>query len=209
MDKYFETRFKYDIKRDKVWKAICKYLQKFIKTDVNILELGAGYGNFINNITAKNKLALDCSTETKDYLDKDVIFFNQSVLDEIRIEKEYLDIIFASNFFEHFDNEELNNIFNKISHILKIGGKLILIQPNYRYCYKNYFDDFTHKKIFSHYSMNDFLISKGFIVEYINKRFIPFSMKSRFPKSYYLTSLYLHSFYHPFAKQMLFVAVKK
>jgi hypothetical protein len=83
------------------------------------------------------------------------------------------------------------------------------MQPNYRYAYKEYFDDYTHKKIFTHISLNDFFQANGFEAIKVLPKFLPFSLKSRLPKSYFLTKLYLHSFYKPMAKQMLLVFKKK
>ena len=127
---------------------------------------------------------------------------------DIEFEENTFDIVFSSNLFEHLREEELDSLIQKISKILKIKGKLIIIQPNYYYAYKEYWDDFTHRKAFSHVSLSDFLVSKGFKINRLEKKFLPYSFKSIFPKSYFLTKLYLLSFWHPFAKQMLIIAEK-
>ena len=56
---YFDTRYSYNPDRHKVWKAICEYLQKYIDKNASILEIGAGYCDFINQIKASRKVALD------------------------------------------------------------------------------------------------------------------------------------------------------
>jgi hypothetical protein len=71
---------------------------------------------------------------------------------------------------------------------------------------REYWDDYTHKKAFSHVSLVDFLVANGFKIVRVEKRFIPFSLKSRLPKSYLLTKLYLMLPFRIFAKQMLVVA---
>jgi hypothetical protein len=56
--------------------------------------------------------------------------------------------------------------------------------------------------------MTDLLRSKGFVVERIESRFMPFTMKSRLPKWPWLVKLYLRLPWRPFAGQMLIFASK-
>ncbi len=128
------------------------------------------------------------------------------------IPDETVDIVHASNFLEHFTDEDLHRIMNEIKRILKKGGKLILMQPNYRYSYKTYFDDPTHKKAFSHVSLESFLISYNFEIIKMIPKFLPFSLQSRpsfIPFFPFLARAYIYSPWKPFAGQMLFVAEKK
>jgi SAM-dependent methyltransferase len=203
---YFNTRYSFNKKRMVVWKAITEYLQKYICDECSVLELGSGYGDFINQIKSKDKVAIDFDNDAKKHCNTDVFFVNASIFD-FNIEKKF-DVIFASNFLEHFTQLELDVVLGKISELLNKNGKLILIQPNYYYCYRNYWDDYTHKTVFSHVNFPDFLIAKGFLVKVLKKRFLPFSFKSKLPASYLLTKLYMSSPIKPFAKQLLIVAEK-
>ena len=63
-----------------------------------------------------------------------------------------MDFLFASNVFEHVPKPELTEILAHLKKKLSPRGNLCLVQPNYRYCYKEYFDDYTHVSIFSHVS---------------------------------------------------------
>jgi len=48
---YFETRFKEDPKRKIVWNILTNYFQKkLISPSDNVLEIGPGYGFFINQV---------------------------------------------------------------------------------------------------------------------------------------------------------------
>lgn len=207
-DKYFQSRFQFDPGRAKVWKAICEHIQPFVKPDGVVLDIGSGYGDFINNIKAGKRIAMDYSPESAAHMREGVVFLQQSVLDKWNFEEESLDAVFSSNFLEHFTDAELDIILANINSTLKKGGKLLLLQPNYYYAYREYWDDYTHKKAFSHTALADFLESKGFRVLQIEKKFLPFSMKSALPKSYWLTKLYLRSPIKLFAKQMFIVAEK-
>ena len=201
---YFDTRYSYNPDRIKVWKAICEYLQKYIDKNASILEIGAGYCDFINQIKASRKVALDIDENAVKYCAKDVEFLNDNIFNFKYNQK--FDIIFASNFFEHFTITELQEIVGNLKTHLNDHGKIILIQPNYYYCYKNYWDDYTHKTVFTHNNLPDFLKEHGFETEVIKKKFLPFSFKSKLPTSYFLTKLYLISPVKPLAKQLLIIA---
>ena len=177
--------------------------------DKCVLDLGFGYGDFINLIHASKKLAIDLNPEMAQYLRPEVKFNAQSVLLPFEgIDAESLDVVFASNLFEHFDDAELIVLMGNINRVLKPGGKLMLMQPNIFYAFREYWDDYTHKKAFSHNSLRDFLLSQNYEVVQVEGRFIPFSLKSRLPKSYWLTKLYLALPFRVFAKQMFVVGVK-
>jgi ubiquinone/menaquinone biosynthesis C-methylase UbiE len=207
MDRYFETRLTFDKGRTKVWKAICEYLQNEINENSSVVDLGCGYCDFINHISAAKKYAVDSNPESKQFCSEDVEFLHSSVT-SLALESNSADVIFASNLLEHFHDVELQEVFSEISRVLKTRGKLILIQPNYYYSYREYWDDYTHVKAFTHTSLADLLKSKNYKIEKVVKRFLPFSFHSILPKTYLLTKLYLALPYHPGAKQMLVIASK-
>jgi hypothetical protein len=206
-ENYDKTRFAYDDEGKLVWLEITKFLQKFIKPDSAILDLGSGYCNFINFVRASKKYALDKYIDPGKFAAPDVkALFGNFVLGNKKIPDKSLDAVFASNFFEHLNDVEMESYISLIKKKLKGGGILMVLQPNYRLCYREYFDDFTHIKVWSDTSLKDFLRSKGFNVKLVKPRFLPFSMKSRLPKSRLLVKLYLNSLIKPFAGQMLIIA---
>jgi len=206
MSEYYETRYTFDSGRAKVWKAIAECLQQFVREDADcVLDLGAGYCDFINNIKARERLAVDMNPAALQFCHDDVKFYCASAHDLSVLKAKSIDVLFASNLLEHLDDLELACAMKEFNRILKQGARVILMQPNYRYAYKEYFDDYTHKKVFTHISLRDYFQANGFESVKIYPRFLPFSLKSRLPKSYILTKLYLHSFYKPMAKQMLLV----
>ena len=204
---YFQTRYTFNKDRKEVWKAICQYLSRYIPLQSSVLELGSGYCDFINNINARSKVAIDIDENSKQYCDPAVTFLNMKAT-EMEFAENTFDVVLASNLFEHLNDSDLEILTSKIYKSLKQEGKLILIQPNYYYAYRTYWDDFTHIKAFSHISLTDFLITRGFKIVITEKKFLPFSFKSVLPKSYYITKLYLKCFWGPFAKQMLIIAEK-
>ena len=86
---------------------------------------------------------------------------------------------------------------------------MIIISPNFKYCFRVYFDDFTHKSILTDRSLKDLLHASGFELLEMIPKFLPFSTESKLPKSGVLLRLYLMSPWKPFAGQMLVVARKR
>lgn len=208
-DKYYVSRYTYNKDREVVWKEIVRYLNPFILNKETILDLGAGYCDFINNVLAKNKIAVDISPELSKYAKSDVRQIQTNVTDLSKIESSSVDVVFASNLLEHLTDEDLEKTMNEVKRILKSEGFFISMQPNYRLSYKTYFDDPTHKKVFSDSALESFLISFGFKIVKKMPRFLPFSLKSRpslIPANPLLIRAYLNSPIKPFAGQMLFVS---
>ena len=202
---YHKTRFKFDPGRLKVWRAITEYLQPYVGVDKTVLDLGCGYGDFINQIQAKKKYGLDLGPDVKNYINKDVKFINKPSTNLGEIPANTLDVTFSSNLFEHLDRADLDKTMTELKRCMKDKGTLILIGPNFRYAYKSYFDDYTHKTIFTHVSLADLMQEHGFKPIKVMPKFLPLTLKSKLPKSYYLTKLYLHSPFKPMGGQMLLI----
>lgn len=210
MASYYTTRYTPDPGRTKVWKAIINYLKKYTGPSCgSVIDIGCGYGDFINNINAAERYAVDLNPDAAGYLIDSVKFNSTRVTDLSCISDSSIDLAFSSNLLEHLADEELAIAASEFLRILKPGGLFITMQPNFYYAYREYFDDFTHKKVFSHESLADFFRANDFELVAMEKRFVPFSLRSRLPKTYILTRLYLASFYRPSAKQMLGVFRKK
>lgn len=103
----------------------------------------------------------------------------------------------------------LSKIKGAVHRSLRSGGLFVLVQPNFALCPREYFDDYTHKKVFTDKSLVGLLRSKGFELVDVKRRFLPFSMKSRLPRFGFLVWLYLRSPWKPWAGQMLVVVRKK
>ena len=207
--RYFATRFGYDAARDVVWQEICRYLQgREIPGSATILELGAGYCHFINNIKGKARHALDLSPDLPNHTATGVVPHVASATELPMFADESIDVAFASNLFEHLTREELRRTLREVRRVLPTGGRLIVVQPNFRYCAADYFDDYTHLQVFTHVSLADLLTAEGFHVRRVVPRFLPFSMRSRLPRPRVLVRVYLRSPFKPFGAQMLVIAEK-
>ena len=201
---YHETRFPFDQRREIVWQTLCSsFFSKLISPDSHVLELGAGYGHFINNIRCARKSAVDQWPGMLEHLRPEVQGHIGSVTDLSFLADDSVDFVLASNLFEHLTQHEFAATLAELRKKLKLGGSLNILQPNYRLAYKEYFDDYTHVSIYSDVSLSDFLSANGFEVTESVAGFLPFSVKStKGPVRPWLIRLYLALPWKPFAKQM-------
>lgn len=213
-DKYYKSgQYDADPKRALVWIEIIRFLKPYILEDSVVVDLGAGYCDFINQVKASKKYAVDHSPDLYKFTGVDVEKINSSASDLNSIASNSVDVVHSSNLFEHFTDEELSKTMSEVKRVLKVGGKLILMQPNYRLHPGRYFDDHTHKKIFTDASLESFLVENGFRIILKMPRFLPQEMKnspSIIPHFLlpFIIRTYIHSPLKPFAGQMLFVAEK-
>ena len=201
---YFETRFTHDPRREVLWRTLYhSYFSKLISPNDCVLELGAGYGHFINTVTARRRVALDHWEGFAEYLGPGIESHTGDVADLSFMSAGSVNFAFASNLFEHVSLEAFARVLNQLRTLLADGGTLNIVQPNYYFAYREYFDDYTHRTVYSHISICDFLEANGFSVIECQPRFLPLTIKSRLPVWPLLVRLYLACPWKPLAKQML------
>lgn len=174
--------------------------------DGSVLDLGAGYCSFANHVRAAERHALDVAPSFAAHAGPGVAAHVGSCEDLSAFGAGSFDVVFASNLLEHLEWPAIERTLDEVRRVLKPSGRLLLVQPNFRHCARQYFDDYTHRTVFTHVSLADLLTSRGFAVERVDPRFLPFSFKSRAPKWGFLAALYLRLPVRPLAKQMLVVA---
>ena len=204
---YHGSRLAPDQRRNAVWAALWRYFFRFrIAAGACVLDLGAGYGDFINNVVARRRIAVDTWPGLAAQVDKGVEVVIGPVTDLGAIADGMVDYAFASNLFEHLPQEALVSALAEIRRTLAPGGTLTMLQPNYRYAYREYFDDYTHVAVYSHISLADLLQAHGWDVIEVRPRFLPLTVKSRLPAWPILVWMYLNLPVKPLGKQMLLVA---
>lgn len=178
--------------RNKMWQVLCRdFFQKFIPEDSTILELGSGYCEFINNIKARRKIALDINEDTKLIANKDVEVIITRSIDLSTINSDSIDRIFISHLFEHLDRKEIVKTLLEIKRCLRTSGQILILQPNIRFIYKDYWMFFDHITPIDDRALIETLEIIGFKISLNIPKFLPFSVKSRLPKILFLVKLYL------------------
>ena len=199
--------------KNALWQVLCRdFLQQFVQPQDTVVDLGAGFCEFLNNINCAKKIAVDIDPYVKNFAKKDVQVVIDNVTDLNKIASDSVDVVFVSELFEHLHNkDELIRALGEILRILKSQGTLLIICPNIRYLNAHYWDFIDHTLALNHYGLQEALQLLNFKVDKIYPRFLPYTIKARIPKSILLLKLYLRLpfLWKIFGKQMLVTAHKK
>ena len=209
----YEKRFSgHENYRNRVWKIlIYDFFSKSIKSTDHVLDLGCGYGEFINHTKCEVRHAMDLNPKTKSLLDKEIIFHQQDCSESWEIDSNSLDLIFTSNFFEHLPNKEsLDRTVGEIKKALKPGGILIAMGPNISVLKGKYWDFWDHHVALSDQSLRELLQIHDFTIEQSYSKFLPYNMVRVKERPLFLVSLYLRIpfLWKLFGKQFLIIAKK-
>lgn len=209
-ESYFASRLAFDRKRVVLWSTLWDHaLSRIFAGGTSLLEIGAGWCDFINNATSARRIAVDVWPGVVEAAAPGVEAHVGSADDLGFLDAESVDGVFASNLVEHLTHDQFDAMLRECDRVLVPGGRIALVQPNFRLAYKRYFDDFTHVSMWSEVSLADFFRSRGWEIERVQAKFMPLSVKSRLPVSRLLIRAYLASPVKPLAGQMLVVARKK
>lgn len=208
---YHDAHLTPDPARAIVWRAIADHLSAWIPPRAAVLELGAGYCDWINHVQGARRVAVDIWPDVGRHTAPGV----ESLVADVgaglpSLASAAFDAVLASNLFEHFAPDTLPTVVEEVRRVLRPGGQLLIVQPNFRYAWRHYFDDYTHRSVFTHVSLPALLRAHGFGVDHVEPRFMPYSMQgSRLPISGWLVRAYLRSPIRPLAGQMLVIASRR
>jgi len=196
----------------RIWQTLCKgFFQQFVAAESTVLDVACGYGEFINNIRARRKLAIDLNSDTKRFLGSDVEYYETRADEMTGIASDAVDVAFTSNFLEHLESKTAcDSVLREVLRVLRPGGKFIVMGPNIRYLAAQYWDFYDHHLALSHLSLEEGLAINGFRVTRNIAKFLPYTTRSALPQHPLLVSAYLKV---PLAwpilgKQFLLVAEK-
>jgi SAM-dependent methyltransferase len=198
--------------RVRVWKILACYFQKWVPPEGAVLDLGAGYCEFINNISADRKYAMDLNPEILNTAGSNVKLFDQDCSDSWPLAEEELDAVFTSNFLEHLPNKEaVRTTVSNAYRSLKPGGRFIAMGPNIKYAQGAYWDFFDHYVELTELSLSEVLSNCGFEIEKQVSRFLPYTMSHgrQYPTSLLRIYLEMPAVWPLFGKQFLVIGRKR
>ncbi len=181
-------------RRKDVWSVLVREIfQPLISPDAVVLDLGCGYGEFINQIRAGRKLAMDLNPDSAAHLSTGVEFLRQDCSQPWAVEPGSLDWIVTSNFFEHLpDKSCLEDTLVQAHRALKLGGRIWCMGPNINALPGKYWDFWDHHLALSNHSMVEVLALKGFVIESCVPRFMPYTMIGGPNFPLWVVRFYLH-----------------
>lgn len=231
LDRMYNNRFSDDTwkQRDTMWKVLCReFFDRYVNQTDDVLDIAAGYCDFINNAAIGDnekigrRIAVDLNPDVKLHAGSHVEVHNCNAKDLGFLEDSSIDIVFVSNFFEHIrDKEDIIAILRECLRVLKIGGRILILQPNINCLGGKYWDFFDHYTPLNENSMQEALElchaddpesgkPVSFRIRRLIKRFLPYTTKSRIPQKAWMIKLYCHC---PLAWKImgkqLFIAAEK
>jgi SAM-dependent methyltransferase len=182
-----------EMQRSRVWQVLTRhYFQRWVNPADTVLDLGAGYCEFINNIQAARKYALDLNPVTPLKAASDVVVVSEDVTKPWSVASESVNVVFTSNFFEHLPTkQDFRHCLSEIYRVLCSQGLLIALGPNIRFAYDVYWDFFDHYLPLSDRSVVEAAELAGLRTESVVPRFLPFTMQGKLPSWRALVRLYL------------------
>jgi SAM-dependent methyltransferase len=197
--------------RVKIWKVLASYFGRWVPPEGAVLDLGAGYCEFINNVNAGMKYAMDLNPEILKRAGSKVKIFQQDCSEPWPLAQSELDAVFTSNFLEHLrDKEAVVKTISNAYYCLKPGGRFIAMGPNIKYAPGAYWDFFDHYVELTELSLAEALLNCGFGIETQVGRFLPYTMSHgrQYPSWILRLYLALPAAWPLFGKQFLVIGQK-
>ncbi|MEM2956112.1 MAG: class I SAM-dependent methyltransferase [Candidatus Pacearchaeota archaeon] len=126
-----------------------------------VLDVGCGSGRFLM-AAPKGLICLGIEINPHEAIKckKGGLKVKVGNIENINLKKNSLDGILMSHVIEHLNNPI--KILDKLKKSLKKDGKIVIITPNFSVCYKEFYNDPTHKKPFTKQSLFRILYDIGF-----------------------------------------------
>jgi SAM-dependent methyltransferase len=198
--------------RNRVWQVlIADFFGQWIPPEATVLDLGCGYGEFINNVCCRAKYGMDLNPIAAKLLGPEVQFIQQDSSTPWPVADDGLDVIFTSNFFEHLsDKRTLSATLDQAQRCLKPGGRLIAMGPNIKFLPGTYWDFWDHYLPLTEASLSEGLQTHGFEVTTCLDRFLPYFMvhAPKYPLIFLKLYLKIRPAWRIWGKQFLVVARK-
>jgi len=138
-------------------KTVLRYIDfqglKYDFNSIKCIDIGSGNGEFSN---AYKEIYPDAKFYNEDRLLTGIDFEK----DKLPYDDNFFNIAFMISLVEHILSPNL--LMNELKRVLKKGGVLIIITPNFKYCYRTFFNDPTHYKPYTDKSVRQLFVYSGF-----------------------------------------------
>jgi SAM-dependent methyltransferase len=177
-----------------IWRVLCAdFFQRYVPLESTVLDLGAGYCEFLQHIRCAQKIAVDLNPDVSRFAPpgtQTILAPSHDLHDFVNDQS--VDVVFASNFFEHLPDKVIFlKTLAEMHRILRVGGRLLVLQPNIRAVGGSYWDFVDHHLPLNDRSLAEAVEMVGFKVEQVWPRFLPYTTRSKIPQHPFLVRLYL------------------
>lgn len=127
-----------------------------------ILDLGCGRGEFLRGFIrcGLNGYGVDQSFIAKSVCPEAEILQSDLENEPLPYDDNSFDVIFSKSVLEHFYYPE--KLVTEIYRVVKPGGLVITMVPDWESVYKTFYEDYTHRTPFTANSLKDIFLINGF-----------------------------------------------
>lgn len=133
-----------------------------LKAGQKFLDIGCGRGEFLRGFIGRGVkgYGVDRSRAAEKYCPEAELSTADLENNGLPYEDNFFDVIYSKSVIEHFYYPE--KIFQEIYRVLKPGGIVITLCPDWEFNYRIYFEDYTHRTPFMQSSLRDIQLIHGF-----------------------------------------------
>jgi SAM-dependent methyltransferase len=167
--------------REAVWRVLVDaWFARYLEGTEAVLDLGCGWGAFINQATAPERYGIDLNADAARHVDPGVRLLSQSATDAWPLPDGSLDLVFTSNFLEHLSSRDaILAALSEACRCLRPGGQIVCLGPDIRYAKGDYWNFFDHVIPLTARSLVEALELTGFHADEVIDRFLPYTLAGR------------------------------
>ncbi len=167
--------------RHEVWRVLIdSWFARYLEGVDTVLDLGAGWGHFVNQVDVPTRYAIDLNPDAPNRLAPGVVLVGTDATTPWQVDAGSLDLVFTSNFLEHLPSRDaVAEVLGHARRSLRPGGRIVCLGPNVRYMPGSYWDFFDHQVPLTDRSLAEVLEIGGFRVDERIGRFLPATMAGR------------------------------
>lgn len=200
-------------RKNQIWRSLAPFWRQwFPERTQAVLEIGGGEGEFLEHAAVERRVTVDINPSVESLRTKGI---EAHVGTALRLhdffDDDSFDLVFCSNVLEHlYDRDQVHAVFRETWHVLRPGGRFLILQPNIRFTGAAYYDFIDHRIELTCESVVEALELAGFRIIVAYPRFLPYTSKSKLSRFSWLVPLYCRlRFVWPFFGAQSFLVAER